>query len=210
LDASVRGPLGFLRLEIAVRATRPGDQPMKPLAMFAGSLVFSLTWPTLACHAEAAPTSTARPGADGLMTIEQVVQDSHEGVEYIDNEELQKRIRANPKLVLIDVRTKEEYDAGHLKGATWIERGVAEFTLARTLRDPDAEIVVYCKKGNRSGLVAKALKRIGYRHVKSHVGFDFWAEAGLPFYNFLGKARLLELRPINSATNPVDYSAEKN
>ena len=76
--------------------------------------------------------------------------------------------------------------------ARWVERGVLEFTLARALRDPDAEIVVYCKKGNRSGLCVRALKRIGYRNVKAHVGFDTWVQAGLPFYNFLGEARMTE------------------
>ena len=98
--------------------------------------------------------------AGGLLTIEQVVKEAHDGVEYMGNDELVKRINANPKLILLDVRTKEEYDAGHLKGATWVERGVAEFVLARTLRDPGAEVVVYCKGGNRSGLVVKALKRV--------------------------------------------------
>ncbi len=151
-----------------------------------------------------------RPGwAAPLMTIEEVIKDARRGVEFLGNEQLTKRIQANPKLVLLDVRTKDEYDAGHLKGATWIERGVVEFTLARTLRDPAAEIVVYCKKGNRSALVVKALQRVGYKNVKSHVGFDAWVEAGLSFHNFLGEARMLKLRPINSATNPVEYHSEK-
>jgi hypothetical protein len=53
------------------------------------------------------------------------------------------------------------------------------------------------------------LKRLGYRNVKSHVGFEAWVEAGLPFHNFLGEARMVTLRPINAATNPVDFHAEK-
>jgi rhodanese-related sulfurtransferase len=144
-----------------------------------------------------------------LMTIEEVVQNSHTGVEYVNNDYLIKRIDANPKLILLDVRTKDEYDAGHLKGATWLERGIAEFTLARTLRDPDAEIIVYCKKGNRSGLVVKALKQIGYRNVKAHEGFDAWVEAGYSFFNYLGEAKIVKLRPLNAASVAVDYYASK-
>jgi hypothetical protein len=53
------------------------------------------------------------------------------------------------------------------------------------------------------------LKRIGYKNVKAHVGFDSWVEAGLSFYNFLGEAKMFKLREINSATNPVDYYSEK-
>ncbi len=107
------------------------------------------------------------------------------------------------------MRTKDEYDAGHIKGATWIERGILEFTLSRTLRDPDAEIVLYCGKGNRSGLAAKVLKQHGYQNVKSHIGFNFWVEAGLPFHNFLGEAKMSKLRPINSASIPIEFYADK-
>ena len=109
----------------------------------------------------------------------------------------------------IDVRTKDEYDAGHLKGATWIERGILEFTLARTIRDPQAEIVIYCKKGNRSGLAVKALRQMGYQNVRAHVGFDAWVEAGLSFYNYLGEAKIVHLREMNAASYPVEYYAEK-
>ncbi|MCK9204735.1 MAG: rhodanese-like domain-containing protein [Bacteroidales bacterium] len=147
--------------------------------------------------------------AQMLMTIEQLIQDSREGVDFINNDELIKRIHANSKVVLIDVRSKEEYDAGHLKGATWLERGVVEFTLARTLRDPNAEIIVYCLKGNRSALVVKALKRMGYQNVKSHVGLEEWFKANLPVYNFLGEVKMVELRKLNAATNPVEYYLDK-
>lgn len=144
-----------------------------------------------------------------LMTIEQLIKDAREGVCFIGNEELIQRINANPKLVLIDVRTKEEYDAGHFKGATWIDRGIVEFTMARTLLDPDAEIIVYCLKGNRSALVVKTLKRMGYKNVKSHIGLEYWVNAGLSIFNFLGEVKIVKLRELNAATNPVDYYLDK-
>ncbi|MCK9340075.1 MAG: rhodanese-like domain-containing protein [Paludibacter sp.] len=144
-----------------------------------------------------------------LMTIQEVIKDAREGVDFINNEELIQRINANPKLILIDVRGKDEYDAGHLKGATWLDRGVVEFTLARTLRDPNAEIIVYCLKGNRSALVVKTLKRMGYKNVKSHIGLEYWINAGLPIYNFLGEIKTLKLRELNAATNPVEFYLDK-
>ena len=147
--------------------------------------------------------------AQTLMTIQQLIKDAREGVDFISNDELIQRINANPKLVLIDVRTKEEYDAGHLKGATWLERGIAEFTLSRTLRDPNAEIIVYCLKRNRSALVAKTLKRMGYQNVKTHVGLEEWVKEGYSIYNFLGEIKVVKLREINAATNPIDFYADK-
>jgi len=144
-----------------------------------------------------------------LMTIQQLIKDARESIDFISNEELIDRINANPKLVLLDVRTKEEYDAGHLKGATWLERGIAEFTLSRTLRNSNAEIIVYCLKRNRSALVTKTLKRMGYQNVKTHVGLEEWIKEGHSIYNFLGEIKVVKLREINAATNPIDFYMEK-
>jgi len=155
---------------------------------------------------------TAKSAIDtsqNLKTIEQLIKDSREEVEFIGNAELIERINSNPKVILIDVRTKDEFDAGHLKGSTWLERGIVEFTLARTLRDPNAEIIVYCLKGNRSALVVKALKKMGYRNVKSHLGLEEWFKAGLPIYNYLGEVKMVKLRTLNAATNTVEYYSDK-
>jgi rhodanese-related sulfurtransferase len=153
--------------------------------------------------------ANAIPDTSQLMTIQQLIQDARNGVEFVNNEELTQRIAANSKLILIDVRGKDEFDAGHFKGATWLDRGVVEFTLARTLRDPNAEIIVYCLKGNRSALVVKTLKRMGYKNVKSHIGLESWINAGLPIYNFLGEIKSIKLRELNAATNPVEYYLDK-
>ena len=162
------------------------------------------------CFGQGTPDSTTTRGATrGLMTIDQLIKDSRADVGFIGNKELIARINANPKLVLIDVRTKEEYDAAHMKGATWLERGIAEFTLSRTLRDADAEIVVYCLKGNRSALVAKKLEQMGYRNVKSHVGLESWIADGYSLFNYMGEIKIVSLRKLNAATNTVEYYLDK-
>ncbi len=171
-------------------------------------LVFILTFVSL-CMAAYSQTNNNTDTTKSLKTIKEVIEDSREGVEFIDNTELIKRINANPKLILLDVRNKEEYDAGHLKGATWLERGLVEYTMARTLREPDAEIIVYCAKGNRSAQVVKALKNMGYKNVKSHTGLEKWAEEGYSIYNYLGEIKVVKLREVNSATNPINYYQEK-
>ncbi|MDL2289865.1 rhodanese-like domain-containing protein [Paludibacteraceae bacterium OttesenSCG-928-F17] len=147
--------------------------------------------------------------SNNLKTIKEVIAYSREGVDFIDNAELIERINANSKLILLDVRNKEEYDAGHFKGATWLERGLVEYTMARTLREPDAEIIVYCAKGNRSAQVVKALKNMGYKNVKSHIGLEKWVEEGYSIYNYLGEIKVVKLREVNSATNPIDYYLDK-
>jgi rhodanese-related sulfurtransferase len=147
----------------------------------------------------------------GLKTIEQVIKDAHEGVSSIGVDELKRRIKKNKKLVLLDVRTKSEYDSAHIKGSAWVERGVAEFVLVRTLPYPNAEIVVYCKMGHRAGLVSKALKKAGYKNVVSlEGGFDEWARQGNSVHNSLGEFKMVKPANLNAASYPVDFYQNKD
>lgn len=137
--------------------------------------------------------------AQDLMTIEEVTANARAEVKTVDATYLKTRIAENPELLLLDVRTQREFDAGHIAGATWMERGIVEFRMARTVRDPDREIIVYCAIGNRSALVAKVLKAQGYRNVSALDGFNDWLGAGLPYKNFLGHSLIKDIRKINAA-----------
>jgi rhodanese-related sulfurtransferase len=146
----------------------------------------------------------------GLKSIKDLVADAHVGVEYITPAQLKSRIAANPRLVLLDVRTKVEFDGGHLKGAAWVERGVAEFVMVRQLPEPDVEIVVYCKVGHRTGLAVKALKSAGYRHVLGlEGGFEEWAQQGNSVYNYLGEFKVVALTKRDAGTPVVDFYEAK-
>ena len=112
---------------------------------------------------------------------------------------------------MLDVRTKTEYDAAHIKGSAWVERGIAEFVLVRTLPDPNAEIVVYCKKGHRAGLVAKALIKAGYRNVVSlEGGFDEWVHQGNTVHNSLGEFKMVNPVNSNAGSFEVQFYRNKN
>jgi len=148
---------------------------------------------------------------NGLKTIEQLIKDAHEGVSCIGIDEMKKRIKKNSKLVLLDVRTKAEYDAAHIKGSAWVERGIAEFILVRKLPDPNAEIVVYCKQGHRAGLVVRSLIKAGYRNVVSlEGGFDEWVHQGNTVHNFLGEFKMVNPGKINAGSFETDFYQKKN
>jgi rhodanese-related sulfurtransferase len=153
-------------------------------------------------------------GADsvgpGLKSSREIVAAARAGIEFIGSAQLKARIAANRKLVLLDVRTKDEFDAGHLKGAAWVERGIVEFMLLRQLPDPDAEIVVYCKVGNRTALAVRSLKSAGYRNVVGlEGGFDAWALQGNSFYNYLGRIKLVSLLQRDASTPIIDFYQDK-
>lgn len=145
-------------------------------------------------HAQEAPVSpmhqalaallltvlTAASAASEPATVDEAVERARAGIDFIDNEYLKARRAANPALVLLDVRSQLEYEAGHVPGARSVPRGVAEFVVTRTVRDANAEIITYCRTGTRAALATKALRELGYTNVRAHPGFETWRDAGEP------------------------------
>ncbi|QSX35970.1 rhodanese-like domain-containing protein [Shewanella sedimentimangrovi] len=79
--------------------------------------------------------------------------------------------------MVVDVRTAEEYAAGHLEGAINIpfERIAAEFAKRGIAKD--AEVVLYCRSGRRSGIAQDSLMAEGYEHTYNGGGFESLAAA---------------------------------
>ncbi|MFN2348352.1 MAG: rhodanese-like domain-containing protein [Thioalkalivibrio sp.] len=72
--------------------------------------------------------------------------------------------------VVIDVRDREEYEQGHMEGAMNVSRGTLEMRIGEVVADKDAPIVCYCAGGNRGGLAADTLQRMGYTNAVSIAG----------------------------------------
>ena len=88
-------------------------------------------------------------------------------------------LMANAGTVFVDVRTTEEWTAGHLPGAKHLDRGKLEFMVETSLPDKATPIVVYCKSGDRGALAAATLQEMGYTNVRNLAGgFMGWAKAG--------------------------------
>jgi rhodanese-related sulfurtransferase len=106
-------------------------------------------------------------------------------------EGLKKIMDIGDKIVLLDVRTAEEYEAAHLPGAINISRGVIEWKAPKMIKNTDAKIYIYCKSGARGALVTKRLREMGYTNVKNvYTGFKGWVMAGYSVYNSHGEFRL--------------------
>lgn len=63
--------------------------------------------------------------------------------------------------VILDVRTPEEYAAGHLEGAVLLDFNGGQFAAELPNLDPDAEYVVYCRSGNRAGQAVALMEKAG-------------------------------------------------
>lgn len=89
------------------------------------------------------------------------------------------RLQAGDNFILLDVRTPEEWADGHIDGATLIPLQELEARAASEL-PKDADIVVYCRSGNRSAQAADYLAGAGYSHISDMGGIQDWQAAGLP------------------------------
>ncbi len=76
--------------------------------------------------------------------------------------------------ILLDVRTKEEYDAGHIPGAVLLSNEDIQGTRPEILKDLDQPILIYCRSGHRAGLAAEKLSKLGYRKVYNFGGVMTW------------------------------------
>jgi molybdopterin/thiamine biosynthesis adenylyltransferase/rhodanese-related sulfurtransferase len=113
-----------------------------------------------------------------MKTKSELLKDARSQVPELTAAELSKLPQ---KPVLIDVREKDETDAGVLPGARLIPRGFLELRVEEAVPDHGADLVLYCAGGTRSLLAARALKEMGYSRVRSLAGgFGGWKAAGLP------------------------------
>jgi rhodanese-related sulfurtransferase len=72
--------------------------------------------------------------------------------------------------VALDIRDKEEHDAGHIPGSVHISRGKLEMNVEAALPDLDQTILCYCNAFNRGALSAATLQDMGYKNAKFIAG----------------------------------------
>lgn len=75
---------------------------------------------------------------------------------------------------ILDVRTEDEYAAGHITGAILIPDYEIEERAEQELTDKEQLILVYCRSGRRSKLAAETLAGLGYSNVKEFGGIIDW------------------------------------
>lgn len=79
--------------------------------------------------------------------------------------------QATNDAVLLDVRTKDEYQSGHVPGSKNIDVGLIDAAIS-LIDDKYTPIFVYCYSGARSSKAVSALKKMGYMDVRSIGGIS--------------------------------------
>ena len=92
----------------------------------------------------------------------------------ITAEEAKQIMDTEEGYIILDVRTQEEYDEGHIPGAIVISHEEIEEKAGQVLTDQDQLILVYCRSGRRSKLAAEALAALGYTNIREFGGIIDW------------------------------------
>lgn len=83
----------------------------------------------------------------------------------ISPEDAQEKLK-DPSVVLLDVRTLEEYEEAHIPGAILLpDFEINKETAAEFIEDESTEVIVYCRSGRRSAEAANTLADLGYLKV---------------------------------------------
>lgn len=87
----------------------------------------------------------------------------------------------SPGTVIIDVRTPEEFNSGHVQGALNIPVEAADFAAQVSALDAGTTYAIYCRSGNRSAVASAQMGAMGYLHLYDlEGGFVDLAAAGMP------------------------------
>lgn len=92
----------------------------------------------------------------------------------ITAQEAKSRIENNPSVVIVDVRTKEEYQENHIDKALLLPLQQLTQQANTILPNKNTEILVYCRSGNRSRQAAEKLIEMGYTAVYDFGGIQDW------------------------------------
>ena len=96
------------------------------------------------------------------------------GYEQISGEQAKNIMDTETDYIIIDARTQEEFEEGHIEGAILIPEYEIGERAEKELSDKDQLILVYCRSGRRSKIASQALADLGYTNVKEFGGIIDW------------------------------------
>lgn len=130
------------------------------------SIIYGIILGVLVAGIIASPTKTA--------DLKETSQTTSIEYKKITVDEAKGRIDSGDELIILDVRTEAEYKEGHIPNAILIPNESIKNEMTDLLPDLNAEILIYCRSGNRSAQAAKKLIAIGYTNVYDFGGIVDW------------------------------------
>jgi rhodanese-related sulfurtransferase len=101
-------------------------------------------------------------------------KDDSSAIRYSNMHDIKAIIKENQDYVILDVRTLDEYQEGHIPGAINIPNENIANIAGEKLTNKEQLILVYCRSGNRSKQAAKTLANMGYTNIIEFGGIIDW------------------------------------
>ena len=103
------------------------------------------------------------------------------GFRTVSSDEFAQLIGDTATVQLVDVRTKEEYEEGHISDALLIDFYSYNFTDQATAKlSKEKSVAVYCRSGRRSASAASKLTKLGFNVINLDGGILAWERAKMP------------------------------
>ena len=118
--------------------------------------------------------SVETPNETESNALDAVVESPGYYYAMITQEQAKQLMDTQNNYVILDVRTEEEYNEGHIPGAILIPDYEIVERAEKELVDKNQLILVYCRSGRRSKLAAERLAWLGYKNVKEFGGIMDW------------------------------------
>lgn len=110
-----------------------------------------------------------------------LVHEAKSRVRECTADEVMARLTSGAACHVVDVREESEWEAGHIKGAIHLGKGIIERDIEKKIPDHGSEIILYCGGGFRSALAADNLQKMGYQNILSmDGGWRAWKENDFP------------------------------
>lgn len=104
--------------------------------------------------------------------------------ELLSPEDFSQKINAsidNPSTIILDVRTADEFNTGHIENAILIDYRSEDFSKQIKSLDSNKEYLIYCRSGVRSSQAIDSLKLLGFKDlVELEGGINAWKQEKLP------------------------------
>jgi glyoxylase-like metal-dependent hydrolase (beta-lactamase superfamily II)/rhodanese-related sulfurtransferase len=127
-------------------------------------------------------TEALRTNRTGGKTVAQLLDEAARQIAFMSMAEVLARSGVGAAdLVILDVRERDAFDAGHIPGARHVPRGQLELRIDQVLPNPSTRVVTCCEFGKISTLAAATLRTMGFnRAVALDGGMKSWRDAGYP------------------------------
>lgn len=110
----------------------------------------------------------------GIVMVINNKEKNKPNVQYVSMDEAKTIMKENENYIILDVRTIEEYNEGHIPNAICIPNETIDESIIEQLPDKDQLILIYCRSGNRSKQATQKLHNLGYTNLVEFGGIIDW------------------------------------